>query len=708
MAHDAATIAVERLTEAQAKAELARLAREIAHHNVAYHRNDAPEITDAEFDELRHRNAAIEARFPALMRADSPTRSVGAAPAAGFKKVRHDQAMLSLQDAFSVEEARDFAQRVRRFLGLADDAPVDFMAEPKIDGLAINLRYEKGAFVQGATRGDGVEGEDVTANLLTLKDLPRTLAGAAPGRIEIRGEVYITRADFAAMNEELARTGEREPFANPRNAAAGSLRQLDASITARRPLRLFCYAQGETSEPLAKTHHAFLERLAAWGFHVNPRAQLCHGIEAAIAFHEALGADRAALPYDIDGVVYKVDRLDWQQRMGARDRTPRWALAHKYPAERATTVLEKIAVSVGRTGALTPYAILTPVNVGGVTVSRATLHNEDEIARKDFRDGDTVVIQRAGDVIPQVVEVVLEKRPKGSHPWQPMETCPECGSHAAKPEGEAIRRCTNIACPAQAVERIIHFASRRAFDIEGLGEENADFLHKTGRVNAPADLFTLAARDGAAEKKLRDEPGWGGGAKGKDGKKIANLFAAIEARRTISLERLIYALGIRQVGEATARLLALHYKSYRHWRGEMDTIARDREGRAWADLTAIDQIGPSVAEDLADFFAEAHNADAVDRLVEQLTGGIVDFAGAAASSPVAGKTVVFTGTLETMSRDEAKARAQALGAKVAGSVSAKTDYVVAGAEAGSKLAKATELGITVLSEQDWLALIAGG
>jgi len=688
---------VDKLNKVQAKAELERLAREIARHNIAYHRNDAPEISDTEFDELMHRNTAIEARFPDLVRADSPSKKVGAAPAGGFKKVRHAQAMLSIQDAFDGEAARDFAARVRRFLGLAEDAPLDLMAEPKIDGLAINLRYEKGAFVQGATRGDGVEGEDVTANLLTLKDLPRKLKGAAPERIEIRGEVYITRDDFAAMNAELVASGEREPFANPRNAAAGSLRQLDAAITARRPLRMFCYAQGETSAPLAKTHHEFLERLGAWGFHVNPRAQLCHGIEEAIAFHDALGAERDQLPYEIDGVVYKVDRLDWQERLGARDRTPRWALAHKFPAERATTVLEKIDISVGRTGALTPFAILTPVVVGGVTVSRATLHNEDEIARKDFRDGDTVVIQRAGDVIPQVVEVVKD-RPRGRKPFVAPTVCPVCGSHAVRPEGEAIRRCTGgLTCEAQAVERLIHFASRRAFDIEGFGEKNAAFFYRSGRIHSPADIFRLAERDRTAPHPLKDEEGWGE-------LSTAKLFAAIEARRTIALDRFIYALGIRQVGEATARLLALHYRTYRQWRDEMGAIAAERSGRAWTDLTAIDQIGPSVANDLADFFAEDHNIKAVDDLGDQVK--VQDFAGPSSASPVAGKTVVFTGTLETMSRDEAKARAQALGAKVAGSVSAKTDYVVAGAEAGSKLAKAAELGVKILSEQEWLALIA--
>jgi len=691
---------VENLTKAQAKAELERLAGEIARHDRAYYQNDAPEISDADYDSLRRRNAAIEARFPDLVRADSPSKKVGAAPASGFRKVRHAEPMLSIQDAFDPGEARDFAARVRRFLGLADDAPLDLMAEPKIDGLAINLRYERGRFVRGATRGDGIEGEDVTANLLTLKDLPEKLKGQAPAVLEVRGEVYITRPDFAKMNAELARSGEREPFANPRNAAAGSLRQLDAAITARRPLRLFCYAMGEASESVARTHHEFLARLAAWGVPVNPRAQLCHGIDQAIAFHAAIAAERASLPYDIDGVVYKVDRLDWQERLGARDRTPRWALAHKFPAERAITKLLDIGISVGRTGALTPFAILEPITVGGVVVSRATLHNEDEIARKDFRAGDTVVIQRAGDVIPQVLEVVLEKRPKGAKPFVPPSRCPVCGSHAVKPEGEAIRRCTGgLTCEAQAVERLIHFASRRAFDIEGLGEKNAAFLYQTGRVKAPADIFRLAEKDRAAATRLKDEEGWGE-------LSTVKLFAAIDARRAIALDRFIYALGIRQVGEATARLLALHYRSYKDWRAAMDAAAKDREGDAWRHLTDIDQIGPAVAGDIADFFAEAHNTKALDELVEQLER-IEDFTGPAGDSPVAGKTVVFTGALETMSRDEAKARAQALGAKVAGSVSAKTDYVVAGADAGSKLDKARGLGMRVLTEQEWLKLIGG-
>ncbi len=700
--------AVEALTKGQARAELERLAVAIARHDRAYYQNDAPEISDADYDALRRRNRAIEARFPELVRSDSPSKRVGAAPVSGFRKVRHAQPMLSIEDAFDEEQVRDFGARVRRFLGLAEAAPLALVAEPKIDGLAIDLRYEKGRFVAGATRGDGVEGEDVTENLRTLRDLPQKLSAKAPALLDVRGEVYITRTEFQAMNAKLAESGERAPFANPRNAAAGSLRQLDPAITARRPLRLFCYALGESSEPVGPTHWDFLAKLKQWGFPVNERNRRCADLDAALDFWRALGEDRARLPYDIDGVVYKIDRLDWQERLGARDRTPRWALAHKFPAERAVTVLREIGISVGRTGALTPYAILEPVTVGGVVVSRATLHNEDEIARKDFRAGDTVVIQRAGDVIPQVVSVLLEKRPKGAKPFRPPTHCPICDSLAVRDEGEAVRRCTGgLTCAAQAVERLIHFASRRAFDIEGLGEKNAAFLYESGRVKSPADLFTLEVRDKSAAKRLADEEGWGE-------LSTAKLFAAIAARRRISLERLIYALGIRQVGEATARLLALNYRSYKEWRAAMKAAAADRPsedgahagGDAWKHLTGIDQIGPSVAGEICDFFAEAHNTKALDDLVAQLAT-IDDFAGPAGDSPVSGKTVVFTGTLIGMSRDEAKARAQALGAKVAGSVSAKTDYVVAGADAGSKLAKARELGVKVLSEEEWRALIEG-
>ncbi len=692
---------VDELTPLEATIELARLAEEIARHDRAYYQSDAPAISDADYDALRRRNAAIEARFPDLVRADSPSRRVGAVPAEGFGKVRHARPMLSLDNAFSDEDVAEFVARIRRFLGFDETRAVELVAEPKIDGLSISLRYEHGRFVQGATRGDGAEGEDVTANLRTLKDLPQQLSGSVPDVLEIRGEVYMLRADFLSMNETRRNDGEKTLFANPRNAAAGSLRQLDPKITAGRPLSLFCYALGETSESIAETHWDFLARLRAWGFKVNDRVRLCQGVEDALAFYHAIGDERALLPYDIDGVVYKVNRFDWQNRLGQVSRSPRWATAHKFPAEQVSTILREIGISVGRTGALTPFAILEPVTVGGVTVGRATLHNEDEILRKDFREGDTVIIQRAGDVIPQVVAVVEAKRPAEARPFEPKETCPVCGSHAVKPEGEAIRRCTGgLTCDAQRVERLIHFASRNAFDIEGLGEKNVDFLFRSGRIQSPADIFRLEERENQTLLPLRGQPGWGA-------KSTQKLFEAIRARRVISLERFIYGLGIRQVGAATARLLAHHYRSLDAWRNAMAAAAEDREGEAWRQLTAIDQIGPAVAGDIADFFLEEHNRQALDDLIGQLQR-VEDFVPSARTdSPVAGKTVVFTGSLQTLSRDEAKARAQELGAKVAGSVSAKTDYVIAGADAGSKLAKARELEIRILTEEDWLALIGG-
>ena len=690
-------IPVDRLTPLEASAELARLAEEIFRHDQAYYQADQPSISDADYDLLRQRNAAIEARFPHLVRPNSPSRRVGAAPSEGFGKVRHRRPMLSLDNAFADAEVVEFISRVRRFLGLDADLPVILVAEPKIDGLSINLRYENGRFVQGATRGDGSEGEDVTANLRTLKDLPEVLCGLAPKSLEVRGEVYMGRSDFLAMNEERRRAGEKTLFANPRNAAAGSLRQLDSSVTAGRPLSLFCYALGEVDQPVAQSHWEMLARLKAWGFQVNGLARRCTGVDEALAFMHDLAARRADLPYDIDGVVYKVDRCDWQDRLGQVSRSPRWAIAHKFPAEQAETTLLDIGISVGRTGALTPYAILEPVTVGGVTVSRATLHNEDEVARKDFRAGDRVIIQRAGDVIPQVVGVIAHQA--GSQPFVPPECCPVCQSRAVKPEGEAIRRCTGgLTCEAQAVERLIHFASRGAFDIEGLGDKNVEFLYRTGRVRTPADVFRLEAAETGSLLPLKGQPGWGE-------RSVAKLFDAIRARRIIGLDRFIYALGIRQVGEATARLLALHYHGLDAWRAAMLDVAATPEGEAWQQLTAIDQIGPEVAGEIALFFAEPHNLKAFDDLAGQLER-VDDFARpAAANSPVAGKTVVFTGTLSRFSRDEAKARAQALGAKVAGSVSAKTDYLVAGADAGSKLTKARELGVAVLDEDQWLALL---
>jgi DNA ligase (NAD+) len=693
------TIPVDSLTPLEARLELDQLAAEIVRHDRAYYAEDQPLVSDADYDALVQRLGAIEARFPELVKADSPTRRVGAAPAEGFGKVRHAMPMLSLDNAFADDDVREFEQRVRRFLGLGAEDVVAMVAEPKIDGLSISLRYEHGRFVQGATRGDGAEGENVTANLLTLSDLPQVLTDA-PAVLEIRGEVYMTKADFAALNARQDSAGEKS-FANPRNAAAGSLRQLDAKVTARRPLSLFAYALGEVSEPIADSHWHVLQRLGGWGFKVNPLAKLCQTVDEVLDVYHRVGDDRALLPYDIDGVVYKVDRLDWQARMGAKDRSPRWAIAHKFPAEQARTLLKSIEIQVGRTGALTPVAHLEPVTVGGVVVSRATLHNEDELARKDVRVGDTVIVQRAGDVIPQVVGPVSD-RPRGPAPFVFPETCPICGAHAVRGEGEVIRRCTGgLTCPAQAQERLIHFASRDAFDIEGLGDKNVTFLWDKGYLRQPADLFRLEAENATRLQKLENYEGWGK-------RSVEKLFESIRARRSLALERFIYALGIRQVGEATAKRLARHYTTLAHWRSAM-VAAQDPASEAYADLVSIEDIGPSVAADILAFFAEDHNCAALDDLAAAMTalGGGVEDAKAApvGASPVAGKAVVFTGTLLTMTRQEAKARAEALGAKVVGSVSKKTDYVVAGAEAGSKLTDAERLGVAVLTEQQWLDLV---
>jgi len=693
---DLAAIEPADLTLDQAGSELERLAAAIARHDALYHQQDAPEISDAAYDALVRRNAAIEARFPELVRADSPSMRVGAAPAAGFAKVRHARPMLSLGNAFDEEDVREFFAGIRRFLKeLSDESiPLEVVAEPKIDGLSISLRYENGRFVQGATRGDGSEGEDVTRNLRTLDDVPDRLQGAAPAVVEVRGEVYMARADFLALNERQQAAG-KPVFANPRNAAAGSLRQLDPSITAQRPLKLFAYAMGEASAPVAQTHWEYLQTLEAWGFATNPLARLCHDAEEVLAFYADLAGQRHELPYDIDGIVYKVNRYDWQDRLGFVSRAPRWAIAHKFPAEQTETVLHDIRIQVGRTGALTPVAVLEPVTVGGVVVSRATLHNEDEIRRKDVRAGDTVVIQRAGDVIPQVVRVVEARRPAGSEPFEFPTVCPECGSHAERPEGEAIRRCTGgLICPAQAVERLRHFVSRDAFDIEGIGDKHIRAFFAEGIVHSPADLFTLAERDKRSLTPLRKREGWGP-------KSAQNLFDAIDERRTMALDRFVYALGIRQVGQTTAKLLARHYGSVAELRAAM-TEAADPESPARADLLNIDGIGPGVASDLVAFFAEAHNLDVLDQLLAEVTVEAPAPVSTAADSPVSGKTVVFTGTLETLSRSEAKARAEALGAKVAGSVSKKTDFVVVGADAGSKLKKAQELGVQTLTEQQWI------
>ena len=678
------------MTQDEAATELARLAAEIARHDRLYHEHDAPEITDAEYDALRARHAAIEAQFPALLRADSPVRRVGASPATGFAKATHGAPMLSLDNAFAPEDFSEFLERVRRFLGLGDD-PVAVVGEPKIDGLSISLTYDAGRLVRAATRGDGSVGEDVTANIRTLPAIPPALPAPHPDRIEIRGEVFMTKADFLALNAAQEASGEKI-FANPRNAAAGSLRQIDAAVTASRPLSFFAYAMGEASERPAATHSGWLERLRGWGFAVNPLSRRLDDAAAAAAFQAEIGAQRAALPYDIDGVVYKVDDLALQARLGFVGRAPRWAIAWKFPAEQATTVVEAIDVQVGRTGALTPLARLRPVNVGGVLVGRATLHNEDEILRLGVRVGDTVVVQRAGDVIPQIVEVVATA-PRGEREWVPLETCPVCGSLAARPPGEVVRRCTGgLTCRAQVEERLIHFVSRGAFDIEGLGEKTIREFHALGWIESPADIFRLPAREG----EIAAREGWGA-------LSAANLSAAIAARRTIALARLIYALGIRRIGEQNARLLARHYGSYDNWVAQMQAaVMVGSEARS--DLGAILGIGGAIADELVAFFAEAHNRAALAELRAQLATVEDAAAPARASGELAGKIVVFTGTLLTMTRPEAKALAESLGARVTDSVSKKTDLVVLGADAGSKAKKAAELGVRTLSEAEWRAL----
>ncbi len=700
---------VAALTAAEAAAELDRLAAAIAAANRAYHTKDAPEISDADYDALKRRNAEIETRFPALKRADSPSEQVGGALAEGFAKVRHAVRMLSLENGFSPEDVTDFDARLRGFLGLAAEAELLYTAEPKIDGLSLNLRYEAGRLVQAATRGDGEEGENVTANARTIADIPERLDGA-PEVLEVRGEVYMAQADFAALNARQTAAGEKT-FANPRNAAAGSLRQLDAAITRARPLRFFAYAWGEHSAPLAETQIGAIERLATLGFRTNPLTRLCDGPAALLAVYREIEAGRAALGYDIDGVVYKVNDLGLQRRLGFRSTTPRWALAHKFPAELAWTRLEAIDIQVGRTGALSPVARLLPVTVGGVVVANATLHNEDYIAGrnakgnairggKDIRVGDWVQVYRAGDVIPKVADVDLSRRPAGAVPYVFPQRCPDCGSEAIREEGDAVRRCTGgLICPAQAVERLKHFVSRAAFDIEGLGAKQVEafFADPLLPIREPADIFTLAARDAANPlQKLKNKDGWGE-------KSAANLFAAIEARRRIPLNRLIFALGIRHVGEAAAGLLAQHYGSWQAFEQAM-TAAQVGAGPEWEDLLAIDGVGAVLATSVVTAFHQAAERASIDRLVAHLTVEEVARRGPV-ESPVAGKTVVFTGTLERMTRAEAKARAEALGAKVAGSVSAKTDLVVAGPGAGSKAKEAERLGVQLIDEEAWLQLI---
>ncbi len=683
------------MTVEDAAEELAFLAKEIARHDRLYHQHDTPEISDADYDRLRQRNQAIEAAFPDLIRPDSPSHRVGAEPIDAFGKVRHRQPMLSLDNAMSDEDVVEFIKRVRRFLNLGEDQPIDLVAEPKIDGLSASLRYENGLFVQGATRGDGNVGEDITQNLRTIHDIPQRLDGAAPPAVlEVRGEVYMERDDFQRLNERRVAAGEAV-FANPRNSAAGSLRQLDPKITASRALRFFAYSWGEAAPAIDGSYHGFLERLRGYGFQVNELTRRCQTAAELASYHRQINAERHTLPYDIDGIVLKVDRIDLQRRLGFVGRAPRWAIAHKFAAEQATTRINEITIQVGRTGALTPVANLEPVMVGGVVVSRATLHNQDYIETKDIRVGDMVTIQRAGDVIPQVVDVDLDNRPDGSVPFAFPEECPVCGSLAVRPEGEAVRRCTGgLICPAQLTERLRHFVGRDTFDIEGIGKKQVPQLLEAGLIRGPGDIFRLV-EDETKLALLEALPGWGE-------KKVENLKRAVADRRKIGLDRFINALGIRFIGETNARLLARHYGTIEAWRTAMLAAAGDHE-EARAELENIDGVGPKVAEALIEFFKEQHNIDVLDdlaSLVETEPLAVADVS----ASPFSGKTVVFTGSMEEMTRAEAKATAEAMGAKVAGSVSAKTDFVVIGADAGSKAKKAAELGITMLSEEEWLKL----
>ncbi|MBV9931762.1 MAG: NAD-dependent DNA ligase LigA [Alphaproteobacteria bacterium] len=698
------------MNEAEATAELEKLAREIAHHNRLYHADDAPEISDAEYDALVRRNADLEGRFPHLVRPDSPSRAVGAAPEGPLAKVRHALPMLSLDNAFADEEVADFVARVRRFLKLADDEPVALTAEPKIDGLSCSLRYEKGALVLAATRGDGATGEDVTPNVRTIADIPRRLPSEAPDLFEIRGEVYMSKADFAALNARQAESGGKI-FANPRNAAAGSLRQKDPAITAARPLRFYAHGWGEASALPADTQLGVMRAIERWSVPLSTDLEVFTDMAPLLAFYRGIEAKRADLPFDIDGVVYKVDRLDWQRRLGQVARAPRWALAHKFPAERAQTTLVAIDIQVGRTGKLTPVARLEPVGVGGVTVTNATLHNADEIARLGVRPGDRVLIQRAGDVIPQVLENLTPDADRPAYVFP--DHCPECGSEAVREEGEVDVRCTGgLVCPAQRVERLRHFVSRHALDIEGLGLVHIESFFKDGLLQSPADIFRLHEK----RAELIGRERWAETS-------VDNLLAAIDAKRQPPLDRFLFALGIRHVGEVTARDLARRYGSWVAFEAMVDRALAIRRGfeptlgeperkaaqrRDAAVVAAVEtpNIGPEVANALLDFFDEPHNREVLAAL---FAAGVApaDLVWQTKESPVTGKTLVFTGALETLSRDEAKAQAEALGAKVAGSVSAKTDLVIAGPGAGSKLKKAQELGVEVIDEAAWNALVAG-
>ena len=692
MTDPSAKIAIEDLDAISAATELASLAQEIAEHDIAYHQNDNPTIIDADYDALRRRNEAIEAKFPELIRDDSPSKIIGARGREGFAKVYHSQPMLSLGNAFSESDVWEFEDRVKRFLALPKNETLEFVAEPKIDGLSLSLGYEKGELIFAATRGDGRIGEDVTQNVHAIDHIPRKLRGACPTSIEIRGEVYMSKSEFMNLNARQQAIGAKT-FSNPRNAAAGSLRQLDPSVTASRPLGFFGYAWGESSEILGQTLLDVRARILEWGFQLNEPAVLCPSVEHLLTYHSKMMEERSAFDFDIDGIVYKVNRLDWQERLGFVSRAPRWAVAHKFPAEKAETRLKSINIQVGRTGSLTPVANLMPVTVGGVSVSRATLHNEDEIERKDIREGDVVVIQRAGDVIPQVVKVLLNKRKSEVVAFEFPKICPECGSPALRHNNEAVRRCIGgLICPAQAVERLKHFVSRDAFDIEGLGGSHIETFWGDGLVKSPADIFRLLER----RDNLMLREGWGV-------RSVDNLFGALRKKSIIEMSRYIFALGIRQVGQATARLMAKQYTNMENWIEAM-ILAQNQESDSYQELVNIDGIGASVAQEIIDFFSQPENLQILEdlgqyvRIQPYLESGISD-------SPIAGKIIVFTGKLETLGRNEAKSQAEQLGAKVAGSVSRKTDFVVAGTEAGSKLKKAEELGLEIISEEEWKKLI---
>lgn len=692
-----ATKKIDPIRQETLKAELSQLAAKLAHHDELYHQKDAPEISDADYDALRRQYNDLAAAHPELLGdGNNATAKVGAAPAQGFAKVRHAVPMLSLDNAFNGDDVRDFFGRARRFLGLPANAPLPAMAEPKIDGLSATLRYENGQFVQGATRGDGSVGEDITANLKTLKSVPQQLRGKVPALIEIRGEVFMTKADFAALNAAQEEAG-KQLFANPRNAAAGSLRQLDPSVTASRPLHFFAYALGDTGDFAIASQTALRVQLHDWGFDLNEPSRLCQNEDELLAYYDDVEKQRSQLPFDIDGIVYKIDDVALQKRLGYVGRAPRWAIAHKFAAQQATTRLNAISIQVGRTGVLTPVAELEPVNVGGVLVSRATLHNEDELRRKDIRAGDTVTVQRAGDVIPQITQVLLDKRPAGSKPFQFPSTCPECGSLTLREEGAAAWRCTGgLVCPAQAVERLRHFTSKSALDIEGFGERTVSEFYEAGFVHSPADIFTLESREAAGDIQIRGRPGWGD-------KSVDKLYAAIARARHVELARFIYALGIPQVGEITARQLAQTYLSWKAFADAMNNAA-DAEHTAYQHLHGLNNIGPIVAQELIGFFAEPHNQEVLAALLQHME--IADYVVRQVDSPIAGKTIVFTGGLSSMSRSEAKARAETLGANVGSSVTKTTDIVVAGADAGSKIDKAKAAGIDVWDEDKWLALFS--